>query len=168
MAFIEMETQLDDAMELLNGIQHNEQRIRKSVLGMFGTKAKNAAKRNYTSVLHKRSGYLYKTIRKYTYTNGKAVVITAHRNEDTNRYGFVLAHGATIEPRNHKTLTFFSNGKWVRRHSVTIKSKDFIERPVLDYVSGSQIDKDLENITQRIIEKTEQRAAAKAAKAQHI
>lgn len=157
MAFIEMETQLDDAMELLKGIQHNEQRIRKSVLGMFGTKAKNAAKRNYTSVLHKRSGYLYKTIRKYTYTNGKAVVITAHRNEDTNRYGFVLAHGATIEAKNAPCLTFKIGDKWISKHSVRIEPKDFIERPVTRYVNSMQAETDLDTIMQKQLDKLEEK-----------
>ena len=168
MTYIELRPEIDECIELMDDLVTNEKRTRKSILSQVGTKAKSYAKRNYTSILHKKTGNLYRSIRKYVYHNGRAAVVTAHKKDDPIRYGFVLAHGATIEPRNHKTLTFFSNGKWVRRHSVTIKPKDFIERPVLDYVNGSQIDKDLENITQRIIEKTEQRAAAKAAKAQYI
>ena len=157
MAYIEMETRLDDAMELLDGIKHNEKKIRKSVLGMFGTKAKNAAKRDYNSVLHKRTGYLYKTIRRYVYTNGKAVVITAHKKEDTNRYGFVLAHGATIEPKTGDYLTFKIGEKWYRRHSVRIEPKDFIERPVMRYVDSMRADSDLNEIMQKQLDKLEEK-----------
>ena len=157
MAYIEMESQIDEAMELLDGIKHNEKRIKKSVLGMFGTKAKNAAKRQYSSVLNKKSGYLYKTIRRYVYTNGKAVVVTAHRKDDLNRYGFVLAHGATIEPKEHPVLTFKIGDKWISRHSVTIEPKDFIERPTIRYVNSAQAETDLDEIMRKQLDKLEEK-----------
>ena len=167
MAFIELETQMDEAVELLGDFVKNEQRTRKSILSQVGTKAKSKAKRDYKGILHKRTGNLYKSIRKYVYHNGRAAVVTAHNPSDPIRYGFVLAHGTTIEPKNHKVLTFQIDGKWYRRNSVVLKPKDFIEGPVMDYVNSPQIDRDIENITERIIKKTEERAARAAAKARN-
>lgn len=158
MAYIEMESRLDSAMTLLKDIDHNEQRIRKSVLGMFGTKAKNAAKREYNSVLHKQTGYLYKSIRRYVYRNGKAVVVTAHKKDDTNRYGFVLAHGAVIEPKNADFLTFKIGDKWYRRHQVRIEPHDFIEEPVMRYVDSMRADSDLNEIMQKQLDKLIEKA----------
>ena len=163
MAYIEMEARLDEAMTLLKDIDHNEQRIRKSVLGQFGTKAKNAAKRAYVSVLHKQTGYLYKSIRRYVYRNGKAVVVTAHKKDDTNRYGFVLAHGAVIEPKNGNYLTFKIGDKWYRSHKVELKPHDFIEGPVIRYVDSLRADSDLNVIMLKQLEKLEKKAAEKAA-----
>ena len=165
MAYIELKTNIDECIELMDDLVTNEKRTRKSILSQVGTKAKTQAKRNYKSILHKRTGNLYKSIRKYVYHNGRAAVITAHKADDKVRYGFVLAHGTTIKPVNHKVLTFQINGKWYRRHEVVIKPHDFIERPVLEYVNGPQIDRDLEKITANIIKKTEERAAKAAAKA---
>lgn len=165
MAYIELKTDLDECIELLDDLVTNEKRTRKSILSQVGTKAKTQAKRNYKSILHKRTGNLYRSIRKYVYHNGRAAVVTAHKTEDPVRYGFVLAHGTTIKPVNHKVLTFQINGKWFRRHEVVLKPHDFIEHPVLEYVNGPQISKDLETITQNIIKKTEERAAKAAAKA---
>lgn len=157
MAFIELKPEMDNAIEFMGDLVKNEQSMRKSILGQVGTKAKNAAKRDFNSVLHKRSGYLYKTIRKYLYRNGKAVVVTAHKQDDRNRYGFVLAHGATIEPKNGDYLTFQSDGKWTRAKSVTIKSHDFIEGPVKRYVDGPQIERDMDQIVEKKIAKLEQK-----------
>ena len=92
------------------------------------------------------------SIRKYVYRNGKAVVITAHNIGDTNRYGFMLAHGFTSEAQNEPTLTFQIDGKWIRKHSVTVKPKDFIEQPVKSYLGSGQVNQDLETITQKKID----------------
>lgn len=165
MAFIELEPQMDEAVELLGDFVQNEQRTRRSILSQVGTKAKSKAKRDYKGILNKKTGNLYRSIRKYVYHNGRAAVVTAHKPGDPVRYGFVLAHGATIEPKNHKVLTFQIDGKWYRRHQVIIKPHDFIEGPVIDYVNGSQIGRDIEKITANIIKKTEERAAKAAAKA---
>ena len=157
MPYVEIEPQLDDAIEFMGDLVRNEQSIRKSILGQVGTKAKTAAKRDFTSILNKRSGYLYKTIRKYMYRNGKAVVVTAHKQEDTNRYGFALAHGFTAEPKNGEYLTFQSDGKWTKTKSVTIKAHDFIEGPVKRYISGPQIERDMDQIVEKKIQKLEEK-----------
>lgn len=150
--YISIEPQLDDAIEEIGDLVRNEKSIRKSILSQVGTKAKTRAKRDYKTILNKKSGNLYKSIRKYVYRNGKAVVITAHNIGDTNRYGFILAHGFTSEVKNESALTFQIDGKWIRKHSVTVKPKDFIQAPVKNYLSGGQINQDLETITQKKID----------------
>lgn len=157
MSYISIETDLNDAMELLEGLYKNSDKMRASLLGQIGTKAKNKAKKSYRNVLHKRSGYLYKSIRRYMYRNKKAVVITAHNKDDKVRYGFVLAHGTTIEAKNSEYLTFQVEGKWVRKHSVRIEARDFIEGPVDRYLASREFDTDKEKIVQKQIDKIEQK-----------
>ena len=157
MPYVTLETQMDNDIDMMGDLVKNEQSMRKSILGQVGNKAKTAAKRDFNSVLHKRSGYLYKTIRKYLYRNGKAVVVTAHKADDKNRYGFALAHGFTATPKNGDYLTFQSDGKWTRAKSVTIKSHDFIEGPVKRYVDGPQIEKDMDQIVKKKIQKLEEK-----------
>ena len=158
--YISLETDITEAMELLKDIEHNENKIRKSALSQMGTKARTAAKRSYASVLHKRSGNLYKSIRKYLYRNGKAVVVTAHNKDDKNRYGFALAHGFTSEAKDHPTLTFRIGDKWISKHSVTVKAHDFIEGPVTRCIDSPQADKDLDNIIQKQLERLEKKRNA--------
>lgn len=162
MPFIEIETQLDEAIDFMGDLVTNEERTRRSILSQVAGKAKTRAKRSYNSILKKKSGNLYRSIRKYVYRNGRAAVVTAHKPEDKIRYGFALAHGFDSVAKNHPTLTFFSQGKWVRQHSVHVNAKDFIEGPVLNYLNSPQADSDINTITQKLIDKAEQRAAKKA------
>ena len=157
MPYITLENDLDNAIEFMGELVKNEQSMRKSILGQVGTKAKSAAKRNYTSILNKKSGELYKSIRKYMYRNGKAVVVTAHKSDDKNRYGFALAHGFTAEAKNYPVMTFQVNGKWISKHSVKVTSKDFIEGPVKRYVDGPQIERDMDQIVEKKIAKLEEK-----------
>lgn len=152
---ISLEAKLDDAMDLLKGLDVNEKKIRSSVLNQVGTKAKNAAKKDYRNVLNKKSGFLYKSIRKYMYRNKNAVVVTAHGKEDPVRYGFVLAKGPTIQAKNADYLTFEANGKWIKKKEVHLKPHDFIVKPVERYLDSNQLDSDMDTILQKKIDQIE-------------
>ena len=78
----------------------------------------------------------------------------------TARYGFMLASGYTIEPKDKgKTLTFQINGKWVRKYSVTVQPKDFVEAPVERYFSSHDCEERMEKAAQKQVDYWEKRAA---------
>jgi len=62
------------------------------------------------------------------------------------RYGWVLARGATIKPRNEKVLTFQVDGKWRRSHSVLLRAHDWIAAPGHKYIRSQAFEDDIEKI----------------------
>lgn len=159
MSYISIESDLTEAVELIDGLVKSRKSIKKAVLRRVATQGKNKAKRNYKSVLNKKSGYLYKTIRSYVYKNGRASVVTAHKPGDPVRYGFVLAAGATIEAKNEDYLTFKIGDKWVKKHSVRIEPRDFIEAPVKRYLDSAECKADMDAVIQKKIDQIEKKAA---------
>jgi DNA-binding HxlR family transcriptional regulator len=59
-----------------------------------------------------------------------------------------LARGATIRPKNGKTLTFDTLGKWMRKHTVVILA-GFDCRPAKQWVESER-----EATVQKVIDKT--------------
>lgn len=161
--FVSVESDLEDVMKTFHGLAKDAKVVRGNVLKRVGQVGRNKAKRNYTSVLNKRSGSLHKSIRTYLSKDKKTAVVTAHKKGDSNRYGFMLAHGYTITPKNGDYLTFRIGDKWVKRHSVTVEPKDFIEGPVNRYIKSAECRLDMEAKLQKEIERIERREAKKEA-----
>lgn len=91
------------------------------------------------------------------YKNGKAVTVTVHNKEDKYRYGFALAHGYDVVPKNAKTLTFQINGKWYRSHGVYVNSRDFVEEPGERYLQSQEYRTDLDNKMDKEIQRIEKK-----------
>ena len=125
---------VSDAMAVFNGLDVNRTAIQKKILSSVGTGGKQAIRKAYRSLLKKRTGTLYKSIKSYVRRNGSAVVFT--NGGKRGRYGFMLASGYTIQPKGEHLLTFNINGKWIRKHSVTVRAKDFTEGPVERYAES--------------------------------
>ena len=164
---ISLEADLQECYRLLDGITHNNKTVRKYILRAASTGGRQYVKRQYNSVLHRRSGKLYKSITSYVDRNGYKITFTndANSGKATSkdgrlaRYGFMLAHGYTIEPKaGNKTLTFNINGKWVRKHSVTVQPKDFIEGPVERYFMSADCEQRMEQATQKQVDYWNKRA----------
>lgn len=173
--FISIETYIDDAMKVFDGFDVNKNQIQKRLMRTTGIGAKNYAKKNF-KVLHSRTGKLKKSITYVLGTDGKKVVITNNaesgkltaRREmirggtrygkaQKARYGFMLAHGYTIESKTSKGLIFQIGGKWIRKHKVTVKPKDWIEPPVDRYVDSMELKQRLDAELQRQIDYWEKR-----------
>ena len=133
-----------DAMAVFNGLDVNRTAIQKKILSSVGTGGRQAIRKAYRSLLKRRTGTLYKSIKSYVRRNGSAVVFTNTADSGKNtgkggkrgRYGFMLASGYTIQPKGEHLLTFNINGKWIRKHSVTVRAKDFTEGPVERYAES--------------------------------
>lgn len=168
---ISIQGELQNCYRLLDGIAHNNKTVRKYIMRAASTGARQFIKRNYKSVLNKRTGTLYKSITSYVDRNGYKIIFTnnATSNKPTSkdgrlaRYGFMLAHGYTIEPKpGNKVLTFNINGKWKRAHSVTVRERDFIAEPVERYFNSFEDDARMEKAAQKQVDYWEKRAAAEA------
>lgn len=144
--WIDMKADVSECLRFFDGINANKVAIRKKLMGRVGTGAKQAVKKNFTNYLHKRSGTLYKSVYSKVSRNGGIVIIT--NNADSGkptakdgrnaRYGFMLASGYTIEAKTPTGLTFQINGKWIRKHSVTVSPKDWVEPSVTKYVESGE------------------------------
>ena len=81
---IGIKAEISDAMAVFNGLDVNRKAIQKKILASVGTGGKQAIRRNYRSVLKKRSGTLYKSIRSYVKRNASAVVFTNNADSGKN------------------------------------------------------------------------------------
>lgn len=156
---------ISECMAVFNGLEVNRTAIQKKILSSVGTGGKQAIRKAYRSLLKKRTGTLYKSIRSYVRRNGSAVVFTNSADSGKNtgkggkrgRYGFMLASGYTIEPKGEHLLTFNINGKWIRKHSVTVNAKDFTEGPVERYVESQECENRMDAALQKQVDYWEKR-----------
>ena len=61
-----------DAMALFNGLDVNRTAIQKKILSSVGTGGRQAIRKAYRSLLKRRTGTLYKSIKSYVRRNGSA------------------------------------------------------------------------------------------------
>ena len=133
------------------------------ILSGLGTAAKGVVKKSYrSSGLKKKSGQLYKSIERKVFKNGKAVIIQAKAEaKDKVFYGYALARGSKIVAKKGKYLTFQIDGKWIKKHSVQLPSRDFVALPVKKYLTSSSYKEKLEQLVNKEVEKLENKAKAK-------
>lgn len=163
---ISLETDITGAMNLFRGMDVNKKFITKKLLQAVGTGGRTAIRRAYRKTLKKRSGTLYKSIRSYVRRNGYEVVFTNNANSGKKtsadgriaRYGFMLASGYTIPKKDTtKLLTFQIDGKWFRKHSVTVQARDFTEGPLDRYVTSVDMQERLDKALDKQIAYWEKR-----------
>ena len=164
---ISLQVDLQECYRLLDGIEHNNKMVRKYIMSAASRGARSYVKRQYKSVLHKRSGKLYKSITSYVDHPAYKIVFTNSADSGKNtskdgriaRYGFMLAAGYTVSPKEKgKVLIFEVNGKWVRKHSVTVRPKDFVEAPVDRYFDSHDCEERMEAAAQKQVDYWEKRA----------
>lgn len=166
---ISIEADISSAMAVFNGLEVNKKTIQKRLLSSVGTGGKQAIKRAYSSLLKKRTGTLYKSIKSYVKSNGSAVVFTNSADSGKNtgkggkrgRYGFMLASGYSIEAKGEHLLTFNINGKWIRKHSVTVSEKDFTQGPVERYMDSIDCQNRMDKTLQKQVEYWDKRLGGK-------
>lgn len=155
--YVEVKSDISDAMNVLEGFDKERPNIKKHLLGMSGQKTRSKVKKAYNSYLHKRSGNLYKSIHYYLYRNKKAAVVTVHNREDKVRYGYMLTHTYDISPKNGKTLTFQINGAWKRSHGVHITGRDYVEEPANRYLGSQEYRSDLDKKMDKEVARVEKK-----------
>ena len=161
---VNVKADVDEAMAMLESLHGNRTSMRRRILSGIGTAVKLHVKSRYTSMLHKRSRALYKSVTARVFKSGAAVKISPKAEHKNILYGYALAKGSTIEAKNGEFLTFQIGDKWIRKHQVTLKPKDWIEAPAKQYLSSSSYREKLEQLVQKEIDRAEKAAARKALK----
>ena len=158
-AEISAKADLDDVMKTLSEIDGNKEKMRKRVLSGIASAVKSKVKSSYRRYLNKRSGTLYKSIQSKVCRDGRMAIVSPSATSSGVRYGYVLAKGTTIVPKKANTLTFQIDGKWIRKHSVTIPERDWVEKPARDYIDSPSYKAKLDSLVQKEIDKAEKRKA---------
>lgn len=156
--FISIKADLDEAMKLFDGLEKESPKIRRRLLAGIGTSIKNRSKKAYRSLLKKKSGNLYKSLKRRVVKSGKAVVIDAKaRAENHVFYGYALAEGSTITAKKDKYLTFQIDGKWVKKESVKLPEKDYVSAPAERYLGSAEYRQQIDKLVQKEIDKLEKK-----------
>lgn len=152
--YISLESDFKDAYVDLEVLGKQGKNITRYVLRNIGNKTKTAIKKSYNVYLHKGTGNLYRSITAKLSKRKDLVVVSANAKSDNLvRYGYVNAAGTEIKAKNGKFLTFKIDDKWIKKHSVKIKSKDFVEQPANTYLRSSTMKADMDYYLQKKIDK---------------
>jgi len=151
--YIQIKTDIDDIKNVFNQYEINLPTLTKRILGKVGMGSKKAIKSNYNGYFKTR-GNLYKMISYKVRKSGNSVIVysfATNGGEGTSykavKYGYVLAHGATINAKTNY-MTFQINGEWKKVKSVTIPSRSWFNTPVEKYIGSAAYNDDLEKVLQ--------------------
>lgn len=167
---VSLQVELQQCYRLLDGIEHNNKMVRKYIMTAASRGGRSYVKRQYKNVLNKRSGKLYKSMTSYVDRPAYKIVFTNSADSGkktaadgrTARYGFMLATGYNVPKDTQdksRMLIFQINGKWIRKHSVTVLPKDFVETPVNRYFDSHDCIERMEKAAQKQVDYWEKRAA---------
>ena len=169
---ISIKADIAEAQAYLATLGLKRKTINKAILRSVGTGGKRAVKSNYRTILHKRTGTLYKGIKSIVYRNGTRVVFTDEADSGKNtskdgriaRYGFMLASGYTNEPKvKGKVMRFLAaDGKWVSSKGYTVKPKDWMEEPLKRYANSPDLKTRIDKALQSQVDKWEKKYGGQA------
>lgn len=158
--FISLEVDIQECLDLFEGLEKDKKKIERAILAGVGSTVRNQIKKSYKRDLNKRTGELYKSIKRGVVRSGNAVVIQPKaRAANHVFYGYALAKGSKITAKNNKTLTFQIDGKWIRKHEVKLPERDWFVEPAKRYLSSTAYKQQLDKILQKQIQKVEARNA---------
>ena len=161
---LSVETQFNEALRMLGRMGVDKKKAMRRILSGIGTSARAKVKRAYKSFgLEKHSGDLYKSITRKVVKSGKGVIIEAKaRTSDTNLfYGYAIAKGAKITAKNGEWLTFQKDGKWIKKHEVKLPERDFVAKPVKDYLQSTAFKERFDALVQKEIDRVEKETTKK-------
>lgn len=173
-----VKTDIEDCMKFFDGLDVNHRRIQERLMRTTGQGAVRAAKQGFSRTLKSRTGNLKKHIRYVMGWKGEYIKVYSDAqsskatsgSRDTKRgisfgtprlarYGFMLAKGFTITDLHAESLVFRDSrdGKWVRKHTVTVPPKDWLEPQVIRFADSSELTHRLDKELQKQIEYWEKR-----------
>lgn len=158
-----VKTEFDEALKLLEKLGGDRKKMMRRLLSGIGTSAKAKVKKAYkTYGLHKNSGELYKSIKSRVVRSGRGVIIDAKAQRDEGVfYGYALAKGARITAKDGGFLSFQKDGKWIRAKEVKLPERDFVARPVEEYLKTQAFRDRLDSLVQKEIDRIEKESAKK-------
>lgn len=150
---------MEPIKKALNDIDDQYKRyVERDILLALARGAAREVKRKYSSMLNKRSGNLYRSVKAGLAKNKKSAYVTSNAskpygNGKTVRYGWVLARGANVKQKKAKALRFQVDGKWVAKHSVTIPPREWITMPGNAYLHSADAQAAIDKVLNRWVEK---------------
>lgn len=168
-SFFSVSTDVREALNFFDGLDVNKVQIRRRILISVGNGARQAAKRGVGNTLLMRTGKLARHMQRridsqamnvYVFSDAESGKNTSKKGQAA-RYGFMLAKGYTIRDQNVETLTFNIDGKWIRKHEVTVPPKDWLAPSVERYVRSGESSVAAEKALQRQIDYWEKRITGK-------
>lgn len=152
-AFITIETDMSEVMQAFDALEKRSPKIQRSILAGIGSKSLSVAKKSYSKYLKKVSGNLYKNMKRVVVRAGNAVVISSKALSGNKIfYGYALAKGSTIKAKKDY-LTFQIDGKWVKKQSVTLPSRDWFQAPIEEYIGSTEYDAQIDKLIEKEVQK---------------
>ena len=148
---ISIQPKLDAIHQALIYIKDETKWLDVDIIKKLGAGVTRKAKQNYRSLFRApkrgRDG-MYSKITKYLDKPRRIITVTnsAANANDGVRYPFVQAHGAVIKAKKEKYLTFQIDGKWIKKQTVTLPVRDWIQRPGNQYMASMQADEDIHKV----------------------
>lgn len=154
----QLKSDLDGVKEVLDNFGIALPNLTKRVLGKAGLGTKQSIKKSFGNYFRKRTGRLYKAVKYKMRKSGNSVAIYSDTTSDgTSRgikYGYVLAAGGTILPKNSNYLTFLNHsGEWKKVKSITLEPRRWVETPFESYIGSEKYSADIETIIQQQLDK---------------
>lgn len=158
--FISVETDIDEALHLLDTININSKKLTRKILSGVGSSTKNKIKKSYKSLLKKNTGNLYQSISRGIIASGKAVIIQP-KARGTNQvfYGYALAKGSIIFAKNQKNLTFKIGDKWIKKQSIKLPQRDWFEAPANKYIGSEAYKQQIDRIVQKELDNYDEKVS---------
>lgn len=150
---ISIKADITEVLDTLEGFEKERPKIKKALLTTAAQKTRRKIKSGFSEVLHKRSGTLLKSLKYSVKKDGTSATVYP-----TEKYGFMLASGYTVEPKNQDYLTFKIGDKWIRTYGpINVSAKDWTQPPAQRYLKGAEIEHDLEEKLSKEVTKLEKK-----------
>ena len=122
--------------------------IKRNIANKLATETLGSVKRGYSRTLKKRSRSLYSTIRKKVLKDGSKALVYPSK-----KYGFILARGATIRPVKNKVLIFKIGDRWIRKHEIILRPRNWFDPSASAYLDSRKPESDMMAILQKELER---------------
>ena len=160
---LSVKTEFDEALDMLQRLGADRKRMMRRLLSGIGTSAKAKVRKAYkTYGLNKDTGELYRSIKSRVVKSGKGVIIDAKAQAEGGVfYGYALAKGARITAKDGGFLSFQKDGKWIRAKEVKLPERDFVARPVEEYLKTQAFRDRLDSLVQKEIDRMDKESMKK-------
>ncbi len=151
---ISIKADVIECVRFFDGLDVSEKSITKGIMSQVGQGGRLAARKSYPTILHKRTGKLFKSIKYKVYKNGQTVIFSANADSGKRtakdgrlaRYGYMLASGYTIK-RGDKTIT--------------VEPRDFMERPIDRFMDSHDAKERMDKAFDKQLKKLEKKLGVK-------
>lgn len=161
-AFARVEVDIKKADQYLRSLGIESEYIERNMLRGIGNAVKNQLKKVAGNYFRFPTGATKKSIKSKLKSKRHMVVVSTDQTNPANgvRYPWVLTAGATMRAEGRKVMRFQIDGKWISKHEVTIKKRNFIYGPAMDWMKTPAYERTLDKLLDKEIKRWEKQQAA--------